>query len=194
MNKINILIFTIVLLTLSSRAFSQYEENKSSEAVNWTILQLIPNPAFIQETDKDNARLLFALRWEVTPINYSFSANKFISPLQFFKINPVRRFAGSAELFVQPEWTTGNFKYASFDRFGVSSGIRIVLPLREKGESLAFSIGAKANYRKDYISNDNTFIGVEEGIYFLGGMVGLQLNQNFSSQTKYNFSLYIKYF
>ena len=101
MNQINILIFTIVLLTLSSRAFSQYEENKSSEAVNWTILQLIPNPAFIQETDKDNARLLFALRWEVTPINYSFSANKFISPLQFFKINPVRRFAGSAELFVQ---------------------------------------------------------------------------------------------
>jgi hypothetical protein len=56
-----------------------------------------------QDADENNSRIQFGLRWQLIPVNISFRANDYISPVQFFMINPVRRFTGSFEVFVQPE-------------------------------------------------------------------------------------------
>ncbi|MCB0721307.1 MAG: hypothetical protein KDC42_03290 [Ignavibacteriae bacterium] len=157
-------------------------------------MQLIPSPVFFQDQNEDNARVIFGLRWQVTPINIAFKTNKYVSPVQFFMINPVRRFTGSVEMFVQPEWTTTGFRYSNLNRFGISIGSRVILPIQGEGENLSASIGGKYNYREDFYSDKNSYLGVETGLYFFYGLMGVQFNYNFDSKTKYNIGLYIKYF
>jgi hypothetical protein len=109
-------------------------------------------------------------------------------------INPVRRFTGSAEIFVQPELAVYSFKYSELSIFGISTGPRIILPIYEKGENLSFSIGGKYTYRKNFSGDKDYYYGVEAGLYFFGGLIGLQYTHNFNTRTKYNFNFYIKYF
>lgn len=170
------------------------KENKTAKIVTWTLLQMLPSPTLYQDSDDKNARVQFGFMWHVTPLNFSFNANKFVSPVQFFYINPVRRFTGSAEIFLQPELATASFRYADLSVFGISAGPRLILPIYEMGENLSFSLGAKYTYRKDLSGGRNYYYGAEAGIYVLGGMMGLQYTQNFNTQTKFNISFYIKYF
>lgn len=194
MNKL--IIFSIILVFVYSELSSQSlkEDDKTAELINWTLLQMIPNPVFFHDGNEADNRLRFGLRWNITPLNISFFPNKYVSRYQLFKIDPVRRFTGSAELFVQPELTTGEFKYSNLEKFGISTGIRTLFPIIEKGENLAVSIGGKLNYRKDKNNSNNTHYGIETGVYFFGGIVGFQYNHNFNSESKYNFSFYLKYF
>ena len=111
-----------------------------------------------------------------------------------FMISPVRRFIGSAELFVQPELATSSLDYSNLSVFGLSVGSRIILPLYEKGENLSFSLGGKYTYRKNFLEDKNYYYGAEAGLYFFVGMIGLQYTHNFETNTKYNISFYIKYF
>jgi hypothetical protein len=190
------IIFIVTLLYVFPQiAISQDRgENKSKKYIYWSLLQLIPSPSFFNDGGNENNRLQFGFKWNITPINFSFHTNKFVSPFQFFIINPVRRFTGSAELFIQPEITTSDFKYSNLRETGISSGTRLLIPLKEDGENLACSIGIKYSYKKDKNSNGYDYCGIEAGIYVFAGMVGLQYTQNFNSRTKYNFTLYIKYF
>ncbi|MBL7129551.1 MAG: hypothetical protein ISS16_11285 [Ignavibacteria bacterium] len=185
----------IILLFLFGNLYSQeLKENKTKKWVTWSLLQLIPSPTFFQDSDKDNARIQFGFKWNITPINISFNPNKYVSPVQFVMIDPVRRFTGSAEIFVQPELATASLDYSNASVFGISTGPRIILPIYEKGESLSFSIGGKFTYRKNFSEGKNHYYGVEAGLYVFGGMLGLQYTQNFETSTKYNFNIYIKYF
>jgi hypothetical protein len=172
----------------------ELKENKTKKYVTWSLLQLIPSPTFFQDSDNDNARIQFGLKWNITPINISFNPNKYVSHVQFLIINPVRRFTGSAELFIQPELATASFDYSDVSVFGISTGPRIIFPIYEKGESLSFSIGGKFTYRKNFSGGKNYYYGAEAGLYIFGGMLGLQYTQNFETSTKYNFNIYIKYF
>ncbi len=158
------------------------------------MLQAIPSPAFVSDANDDNARIQFSLRWQITPVNFSFRANRFVSPVQFFMINPVRRFTGSAELFVQPEVATMSFDYSGFSKFGLNTGGRIIIPVQEMGENISVSLGGVYTFRKNNITDENGYPGVEAGVYFLGGMAGLQFTKNFSKNNLYSVSFYIKYF
>lgn len=191
-----IIIFNILFMFYFSETYSQSlkEDDKTAEIINWTLLQMIPNPVFFHDGDETNSRLRFGLRWNITPVNISFSPNKYVSRYQFLKIDPVRRFTGSVELILQPEITTGEFKYSNLEKFGINTGLRAIFPVLEKGENLAVSIGGKLNYRKEKSDGNNTFYGVETGVYFFGGIVGFQFNKNFNAESKYNFSFYLKYF
>jgi hypothetical protein len=106
----------------------------------------------------------------------------------------VRRFTGSAEIFIDPELVTSSFKYSNISIFGISLGPRVILPLSGKGENLCFSLGGKYTLRKNFDEDKNYYYGAEAGVYFFGGLVGFQFTRNFNTSTKYNISFYLKYF
>jgi hypothetical protein len=190
-----IIIISLIIFIGSSICHPQnFKEDKTKEYITWSLLQLIPSPTFFQDSDDKNSRVQFGFKWQVIPINISFKANKYVHSTQFFLINPVRRFTGSIEAFVQPEVLTAEFKYSKLKNFGVSTGSRIMFPLVEYGENVSGSIGVKYTFRKNPDEISKGYAGLEAGIYTFGGMIGLQWTQNFNSRTNYNISLYIKYF
>lgn len=185
----------LIALILPQNLFSQdIKPDNAKKYVSWALMQLIPSPTLFQDSDGKDARMQFGFKWQITPVNISFNPNKYVTPVQFFFINPVRRFTGSAEIFIQPELAISSFKYSNIGVFGLSAGSRILLPLREKGENLSVSLGGKYTYRKNYAEDNNSFYGIEAGVYVFGGIIGLQYTQNFNTNTNYNISLYIKYF
>jgi hypothetical protein len=188
------LILMIILLVTETILSQELKENTKAKYESWVLLQLVPSPTMYQDANNDNARILFGFKWQITPLNISFNPNKYVSPFQFFMINPVRRFTGSAEIFIQPELALASFKYSDLSIFGVSTGPRIIIPLSEKGENLSFSIAGKFTYRKNFDDGKDYYPGVEAGLYIFGGFLGLQYTQNFNTKTNYNFNIYIKYF
>ena len=194
MKKPSIILVILLVLALKSVSYSQDSTNYSKMYTSWALMQLIPSPVLIQDSDNNNAKVQFALRWQLIPFNISFRSNKYTSPLQFFKINPVRRFTGSMDIFVQPEWTLMGFKYSGFSRFGISAGSRIILPIKGDGEKISFSLGGKYTHRKDDLTGKNGYWSAEGGVYFLFGFVGLQFDYNFDDRTKYNVGFYLKFF
>ncbi|MCI0472361.1 MAG: hypothetical protein L0Y76_02125 [Ignavibacteria bacterium] len=172
-------------------------QSNSSAAVKWTtwaLLQAVPSPSFFDDRNENDARLRFGFRWDVTPVNYSFNANELVSPVQMFFVNPVRRYGGSVELFVQPEWMTGSYHYSDLSRFHFNTGVRGFLPLAERGERLALSAGALYKIRKNKSDNYNDTYAVELGVYTFFGMLGLKFDYYLKGQNKFDFSINIKYF
>ncbi len=189
-----ILLALNVFLFSAAFSYSQDETDKGAKYLSWGLMQLLPSPVLFQDADEKVARVQFGLRWHITPINISFRANKYISPVQFFVINPVRRFTGSVELFVQPELTTAEFRYSRLGKFGIGAGSRLILPLSGEGQNFSLSLGAKYNYREDLAGDDNSHFGIEAGIYAIYGILGVQFNYNFTNKTRYNIGFYFKYF
>jgi hypothetical protein len=191
--KIIVFVFIIILNFLTGYA-QDFKENKTKKYITWGLMQLIPSPTFFQDTDGKDSRVQFGFKWQITPINISFKTNKYVSRYQYFMINPVRRFTGSVEAFLQPELTTAEFKYSGIKSFGISTGSRVVFPLVEYGEDVSGTLGLKYTFRKSIDETSKGYTGMEAGVYILGGMFGLQYTQNFNSKTNYNISLYIKFF
>jgi hypothetical protein len=175
------------------KAFTQNEKNMFLKYSSWVLFQAVPSPVIYQNVLDNSNKINLGLRWQIIPLNYSFSANKFVPDFQSFYIVPVRRFAGSAEIFVQPELSFRDFNNGSIPNFWVSSGARVILPISSYGELLSASLGIKHNfYRKsDNRFTDNT--GIEGGLYFMGGL-GIQANYNFTEFNRFNIGLYIKYY
>jgi hypothetical protein len=194
MKKHKFLFLIVTMLAVPVFTFSQDETNTGDMYKSWLLFQIIPSPVIFQDADKDNAKIQFGLRWQVIPLNISFRSNKYTTAFQFFKINPVRRFTGSMDIFVQPEWTVTGFKYSGLSRFGISAGTRFILPIKGDGEKLSFSLGGKYTHRKALEGGNNGFWGVEGGIYALFGFVGLQGTYNFDQRQRYNIGFYFKFF
>lgn len=190
-------IFAILFLLLSVQhnSFSQNTSpDKFLEWTSWTLFQTIPSPTFYQDRNDNDTRLQFGFRWHVTPVNYSFNANKLVSPVQFFLVNPVRRYGGSIELLFEPEWATGGYQYSDLQRFNLSAGARAFVPAIEYGEYLAFSVAGKYNFTKNKSDQNVEYYSAEAGLYTLFGIAGIVFNYNFTSQSRYNISLNLKYY
>ncbi|MBA3706817.1 MAG: hypothetical protein H0W84_13225, partial [Bacteroidetes bacterium] len=82
---------------------------------------------------------------------------------------------------------------SGFNKVGIAAGSRLNIPLKNLGEHLYMSLGAKYTFRKNNIENRNGYYGIEGGVYAIFGFIGLQLNYNFDNNSKYNFGIYIKY-
>ena len=190
----------IIKVVLISFLFCNYSfaQSKFSERLieysTWALIQAVPSPSFYQDNNNDNSRFQFGLKWNITPVNISFNANELVSPVQFFKINPVRRYGGSLELFIQPEWATAQFQYADLNRFMLTGGTRLYIPVIEDGEYLSASVGTKYTQRKSISGEDKGTFGIEAGGYILFGMLGFQLNYNFSTESRYSMSFNLKYY
>ena len=188
-----ILIIPVIVFSLKI-SFSQDRTDNTAKYLSWGLLQTIPSPVLFQDSNDKNARVIFGLRWQIIPVNISFRANRFESPFQFFMINPARRFTGSVELFVQPELASDEFEYSDLSRFGLGAGSRLIIPISGDGQNISASLGGKYNYRRDFSGGNDHYFGIESGIYFIYGILGAQFNYNFTSKTKYNISVYFKFF
>ncbi len=192
----------LIFIINSTISFSQTEDGEeiitdveeiSRRNITWMITQLFPSPTWLNDRNENNNGLTFALRWQITPLNISFSNNKYVSPVQFFFVNPMRRYTGSVEFFVQPEIATGSLNISGFNKLGIGVGSRLNIPIKHLGEHLYMSLGGKYTFRKNNLENRNGYYGIEGGVYAIFGVIGLQLNYNFDKNTKYNFGIYIKY-
>jgi hypothetical protein len=128
--------------------------------VFWLVAQLIPSP----EVAAGGASALFGLRWQVTPLLYSFGINRRLSPWRELVVEPLVRQAGSLELYGSPEYI------AIRDGLLLRAGVRSYFPLVEKGDYLSVSIGSSA-----YLFQEHGGAAFEVGAYAMFGMVGLQL-------------------
>ena len=199
---LKILVLLVLLFFGQKISFSQNPDNKNTETdverpfvkyLTWTMLQTIPSVTWIDDRNEDNSSVNFAFRWHITPLNISFSTNKYVSPVQFFMVNPMRRYTGSLEFFVQPEWVLSSMENSGYERFGVGVGSRVNIPLKNMGEHLYMSLGGKYNFRKNERDSKDGYYGLETGVYALFGILGFQFNYNFDENTKYNFGIYLKY-
>jgi len=160
----------------------------------WALLQALPTVSFFDDRNDNASRLKFGLEWQVTPLSYSFGTNKYVPRLNFFFINPVKRFSGSAELFYEPELVTGRFQYSGLQNFMFKTGGRVVIPVAQGGEYLSFSLGAGYYYQKQ--TNGNVVGGptYECAVYSFFGMLGLKFDYNQNAVSRFNIGLYIKYY
>ena len=151
----------------------------------WISSQLIPSPEFISVKDD---RLRFGLRWQVTPLLYSFGINRKLNPWRYFVVEPLVRQNGSIELFFTPEWLNVTDKFKTNWLF--RAGLRTYFPLYRRGEYLSGSLAASY-----YNFNGDQGISYEAGIYLFFGILGFQVTYSPEMKTSpWIFTLRLRYF
>lgn len=187
-------VFTL-LFFLSNNSSAQLKSgNAFWKWTTWLILQSVPSVTYYEDRNENNSSLKFGLQWQITPLSLSFNSNKYVSPFQFFLTRPPKRFSGSAELFFQPEYITGEFKYSDLKKFMFKTGSRVILPLAQGGEYLSFSIGFGYSHQKTKKDEVKDGITYEAALYSFFGMIGLKFNFNPNAPSRYNFGMYFKYY
>ena len=189
---LTILLFSFLFISVSigNNLDSLSNSNASATEPNielgwkWSLAQLIPSPQWITTSD----RAKFGMRWQVTPLLYSFGMNKKLSPWKYFMVSPLSRQSGSAEIFITPEYL--NIEEKLKDKWLFRSGVRIYLPLWQKGEYASLSFAASY-----YNFNGNNGISYEGGVYLFAGILGFQTTYSPSFiNSKWIFTIRLRYF
>jgi hypothetical protein len=186
----------VVLLVGRARADVQtvWSEGEPRPTLIWLLTQVIPSPEVaVGEGPAPSGGIpptwtaRFGLRWQITPVLYSFGLNPRVSPWRSLVVEPLVRQSGSIEAFVSPELFTGSL----FATPMVRAGVRSYFPLVAKGEELSISLGSSVTYM-----NGVTGIGYELGAYVLYGVVGVQVTYapEPSSPVAWITTLRIRYF
>jgi hypothetical protein len=128
----------------------------------WLAAQLIPSPGLAIGTE----RAALDLRWQLTPVLYSFGIDRRLSPWRFFVVEPIVRQSGSLELYVSPEYLA--VPEALDERFGFRVGTRAYFPVLHRGDYLSVSVGS-SYYRFAFHEGAS----YEGGVHVLFGMLGL---------------------
>jgi hypothetical protein len=131
----------------------------------WFALQLVPSP----EIASGNRGAHFGLRWQLTPVLYSFGIHRRLSPWRFFVVEPVVRQSGSLELFVSPEYLA--IEPELRDRFLLRAGLRTYYPLVQRGEYVSISLGS--SYFR--VAGQDS-VAYEAGVYVLYGVLGVRVD------------------
>lgn len=131
----------------------------------WTALQLVPSPEVVVW----NGATRFGMRWQVTPLLYSFGRNRRMSPWRSFVVEPIARHSGSTEVYLSPEIVTGVLP-STGDHFIFRAGVRSYFPLLQRGESLSASLGTSVLESRGRVG-----VGVDVGLSTFGGFVSLRL-------------------
>jgi len=127
-------------------------------SLEWALPQLLPSPEL--GIGQDGAS--FGLRWQLTPVLYSFATDARLDRWRWLMVEPIVRQSGSIELYVSPEYLAS--------RFGGRVGLRSYFGLIGRGDYLSVSIGS-SYFRLG--SEDG--VSYEGGAYILFGALGLQL-------------------
>jgi hypothetical protein len=140
----------------------------------WVLAQLVPSPEIAVGSQRhidasghvdEGPRATWGLRWQLTPVLWSWGVHRSQSRWRWFIVDPLARHSGSIEASTAFEYIGGDI-----DRVLVRPGVRAYLPIAQKGESLSVSIGETV-YAFDY----GLRVGHEVGLYTLSGLVGLQV-------------------
>ena len=142
------------------------EEPGVRPTLAWFLTQLVPSPELAGGRD---AGLRFGLRWQVTPLVYSWGVHRGLSPWRFLVAEPLVRQSGSVELYFTPEYFPG-YGSSFGDGWMARPGVRTYLPLVAHGEYLSTSIGASYFY-----FDGRSGAAYEAGLYALFGVVGVQV-------------------
>jgi hypothetical protein len=130
----------------------------------WFAAQVVPSPEIVRGAGVTR----FGLRWQLTPVLYSFGVHRTANPWRAFVVEPFLRQSGSVELFVSPEYL---FYGRSFsDGLLWRIGARSYFPLVEYGDYLSISVGASY-----FEFAGHGGVAYEGGAYLLFGIVGAQL-------------------
>jgi len=186
-----ILIFYSSLILLTNVLLSQEKTHSGSVTepdiypnVMWMTAQLIPSPEWVTSADG----LKFGMRWQVTPLLYSFGINKKLSPWRYFIAEPLTRQSGSVELFFTPEYL--NLENKLKDKWLFRGGTRIYIPLWQRGEYMSASLAASY-----YNFNGVNGISYEGGIYLFAGILGFQTTYSPSfTNSEWIFTIRLRYF
>lgn len=150
-----------------------YHQVLPSPTLAWAVLQLVPSPelAFGRhrrigptgavETDNSPS---FGLRWQLSPVVWSFGVHPGQSRWRYFIVDPSARHSGSLELSTAFEYIGGHV-----DKTLVRPGLRAYLPIAEKGEYLSVSLGTSV------YSYEGFRVAYDVGAYVLAGMLGVQV-------------------
>jgi len=137
-----------------------------SPSLEWALWQLIPSP---QLAAGGGAR--FGLRWQLTPLLYSFATDARLDRWRWLVAEPIVRHSGSIELFVSPEYLA--LEGGAAARFGGRAGLRAYVGLIGRGDNLAVSLGASYHHFRDHRG-----LSAEAGAYVLFGALGLVLTHS----------------
>ncbi len=131
----------------------------------WFLTQMVPSP----EVAAGSTGAHFGLRWQVTPLLYSWGINRKLSPWRVLVSEPLVRHSGSMEIYISPEYidTSGSFG----EKWLLRPGVRAYFPLVQHGDNLSVSIGT--SYQRFQGRSSAAF---EAGAYVLYGIFGLQLS------------------
>jgi hypothetical protein len=130
-------------------------------SLEWAIWQLVPSP---QLGVGDGAR--FGLRWQITPLLYSFATDARLNRWRWLVAEPIVRQSGSLELFASPEYLA--LDGGAGARFGVRGGLRSYFGLIGRGDNLSVSLGGSYFHFRDADG-----FSLEAGAYVLFGGLGL---------------------
>jgi hypothetical protein len=130
----------------------------------WAALQLVPSPEWMG----DGARGYAGMRWQVTPLLYSFGINRKLFPWRSLIAEPTVRHSGSVELFFSPEYFGKPGSFA--ERWLFRGGVRSYFPLIDKGELLSASLGASVLHFDHHLGT-----AWSAGVYTLYGFVGAEV-------------------
>jgi hypothetical protein len=168
-----------------SRAGPHATEPEIRPTLLWGAAQLVPSPQWSLLTHDG---LRFGLRWQVTPVLYSFGMNRKLSPWRWFVVEPFVRQVGSLELFCSPEYVGMN--EVDNARWSFRTGLRGYVPILEHGEYLSASLASSF-----FVLGGKRGISYEAGVYFFAGIVGVQTTYSPSlSEAPWIFTLRLRYF
>ncbi len=154
--------------------YYSYRGQRSYPSLAWWVTQFIPSPEVgggkftrtgLDGVPHSSTELAFGLRWQITPILWSWGTNRRVSRWRFFVAEPIARHSGSIELDGTLEYLWGHV-----DRTLARPGIRATFPLYGRGEYLSTSIGT-STYRYDGTMR----VAYDAGFHFLYGIFGLQV-------------------
>lgn len=126
----------------------------------WLAVQVLP--ALAVEFGAE-APVTPELRWQLTPVSWSWGTNVKARRWRAFIVEPRLRHGGSVELSVSPVLRLG----AAVD-FTVRPALRLFLPLLEYGEALSLSVALHGQRLGGVLA-----LGPEVGAYVLFGILGV---------------------
>jgi hypothetical protein len=135
--------------------------------VFWMVPQLLPSPEVVFGGNASGGARA-GLRWQVTPLLYSFGLNRKITPWRFLVVDPLARQNGSVEIYFSPEYIAAGG--AQPDALVARTGVRSYFPILARGESLSVSLGSSV-----FLYEGRAGAAFEGGVYTLSGILGLQL-------------------
>jgi len=155
------LVFAALALAPPARPAEHAENGEPRPTLVWIATQLVPSP----EVAAGQGQAQFGLRWQATPVLYSFGVPPDLPPWRALVVEPLVRQSGSIELFFSPEVFFGTPVQGL-----LRGGVRAYFPLIAKGDDLSASIATS------YTNvGGKSGVGYEVGVYTLYGVFGLTL-------------------
>ncbi|MBX3208733.1 MAG: hypothetical protein KF764_27115 [Labilithrix sp.] len=139
----------------------------------WAALQLVPSPEVAVGRQRHvgpsgevdaGPRAAFGLRWQLTPVLWSFGVHPSQPRWRTFVVDPLARQSGSIELSTSFEYIGGHV-----DRLLARPGLRVYLPVAHKGEYLSVSLGTSV------YAYEGFRVAYDVGAYILAGTLGVQM-------------------